>query len=131
MSNRPSSKPCPWTLFNSKLIDFVDDLQGVLGHLSEYSIFSSSARFLAQFQLRQNQDIFDRFVAKPYGSLIVARDEAFLLEQDFSGVAGCNDGIVSLLKTVWTSLPQEDRDSIWSHMQVLIVLNDRCNSQRT
>jgi hypothetical protein len=128
-SGSSNGRPCPWTLFNAKLIDFVDDLQGVLGHLPEYTVFASSARLLSQFQLRQNQGMFDRYVAKPYGAFIVARNEAFLLDQDFSDVTGGgsqNDGIVSLLKSVWTSLPQEDKESIWAHMQVLLVLNDRC-----
>ena len=125
-----TSTRCPWTLFNRKLLEFVDDLQSVLGHLSEYTMFASTARLLSQFQLRQNQDFFERFVAKPYASMIAAKDEAFLLDEDFASIAGNGNGIVSLLKSVWTSLPQGDRDSIWAHMQVLVVLNGRCGGTR-
>lgn len=124
-----SSSKCPWTLFNRKLLDFIDDLQSVLGHVSEFTMFASTARLLSQIQPRQNQDIFDRFVATPYGAMIASKDEAFLLEEDFSTVAGSgSNGIVSLLKSVWRSLPPEDRDSIWAHMQVLVVINDRCHA---
>ncbi len=123
------SHPCPHTLFNNKLIDFLDDLKGVIGHLPEYSVMASSARFLSQFQLRQNQNLFERFVAQPYGPSILARDECFLLEESFTGVTGGgsnNAGVVSLIKCVWKSLSQADRESIWAHMHVLIVLNERC-----
>ena len=122
------SRPCPVTLFNNKLTDFVDDLSGVLGHLPEYTVMSSSVRFLSQFQPRQNQDLFNRFVATPYGASVLKRDERFLLEERFQGAAGGSnsEGVVSLIKSVWKSLPPADRESIWSHMHVLIVLNERC-----
>lgn len=129
-SNNTSNRPhtCPFTLFNNKLIDFVDDLQGVIGHLPEYAVMSSSARFLAQFKLRQNQELFDRLVATPYGASILARDEHFLLEETFDdiGGGGSSAGVVSLIKSVWKSLTDADRESIWAHMHVLIVLNGRC-----
>lgn len=122
------SRPCPVTLFNNKLTDFVDDLSGVLGHLPEYTVMSSSVRFLSQFQPRQNQDLFNRFVATPYGASVMKRDERFLLEERFQSAAGGSnsEGVVSLIKSVWKSLPPADRESIWAHMHVLIVLNERC-----
>ncbi len=115
----------PFALFNNKLIDFVDDLGGVLGHLPEYTVLSSSGRFLAQFQVRQNHELFERYVAVPYGASILTRDETFLLEEaKFAG----NAGIVSLIKSVWRSLPAADRDSVWAHLHVLMVLGERCKA---
>ena len=117
--------PCPFTLFNNKLVDFLDDLKGVIGHLPEYSLMASSARFLAQFQLRQNHELFARYVVEPYGASIMARDESFLLGESF-GMSGAS--VVTLIKSVWGGLDASDRDSIWSHMHVLMFLSKRCSA---
>ena len=123
--NRNMQHPCPFTLFNNKLVDFLDDLKGVIGHLPEYSLMASSARFLAQFQLRQNHELFARYVVEPYGASIMARDESFLLGESF-GMSGAS--VVTLIKSVWGGLDASDRDSIWSHMHVLMFLSKRCSA---
>ena len=112
----------PYTLFNNKLTDFLDDLRPILGHLPEYTVLSSSVQFLSKFQEEQNCVMFDRYVAVPYGEQVMARDEAFLLGEQY----GAGAGIVSMLKSVWTSLPDQDKASVWAHMHVLMVLAGRC-----
>jgi hypothetical protein len=113
----------PHQLFNNKLIDFLEDLEGVVGHLPEYAVLVSSAKFLAQFKPSQNQELFASYVRQPYGASILARDEAFLLEEKFSASKA---DVVSLLKNVWSTLRPEDKESVWAHMHVLVVLCDRC-----
>lgn len=120
-----SSAANVFQVFNNKLIDFVDDLKGAIGHLPEYSLISSSATFLAKFQERQNYAMFDRYIAQPYGESILARDEAFLLTQNYSN---SNGGIVDLIKGVWKDLPAGDRESVWAHLHVLLVLAARCRA---
>ena len=115
----------PYVLFNNKLMDFLEDLKGVIGHLPDYTILVTSAKFLAQFKEKQNQELFDRFVVQPYGPLIVARNEAFLLEEKYSNSKA---DIVSLLKNVWTTMQDADKESVWAHMHVLVVLSDRCTA---
>ena len=116
-----------FTTFNNKLIDFADDLSGVIGHLPEYGLLTSSVRFMAQFNVRQNQQFYDQYVGRPFGASILARDEKFFLEEaSFEADQG---NLVALIKSVWRSLSKADQDSIWQHMQVLVVLSERCNNQ--
>jgi hypothetical protein len=115
----------PYAMFNNKLVDFLEDLKGVIGHLPDYTILLSSAKFLAQFKERQNQELFERYVNQPYGSLIVARNEAFLLDEKYSN---SKSDIVSLLKNVWATMQDADKESVWAHMHVLVVLSQRCLS---
>lgn len=110
-------------LFNNKLLDFVDDLGCVIGHVPEYKLIATSAKFMAQFQEAQNQSVFDRYVARPYGALIRDKDEAFLMDEKYTDASG---GVVALLKGVWGTLAAEDKESIWAHLHVLLVLNERC-----
>jgi hypothetical protein len=112
-------------MFNNKLLDFVDDLRGIIGHVPEYKLIATSVKFLAQFQETQNQAVFDRYVAEPYSSFIRGRDEAFFLDEQYADVSG---GVVALLKSVWTSIGDDDKDAVWAHLHVLLVLNDRCKA---
>ena len=112
-------------MFNNKLLDFVDDLGGVIGHVPEYKLIATSAKFLAKFQEAQNQSVFDRYVAQPYGDFIRSKDEAFFLEEQYTDVSG---GVVSLLKGVWRSIGDEDKEAIWAHLHILLVLSERCKA---
>ncbi len=112
-------------MFNNKLLDFVDDLGAVIGHVPEYKLIATSIKFLSQFQVTQNQSVFDRYVAAPYGEFIRGKDEAFFLEEQYTDASG---GVVSLLKGVWGTIGDEDKESIWAHLHVLLVLNERCKA---
>lgn len=114
----------PYAMFNNKLGDFLDDLRSVIGHLPEYTVLTSSVQFLSKFQEEQNCVLFDRYVVAPYGDQIRNRDEAFLLGEQYS--ANANSGIVYMLKSVWRSLPDQDKSSVWDHMHVLLLLSERC-----
>ena len=122
------------TMFNHKLIDFIDDLEGVIGHLPEYPIVVTSVKMLSHIQENKNRQVFDKYICEPYEEYILARDEAFLLNKDYDEVErklggqesdASGGGIVSLLKGVWSTLSKENKASIWEHMQVLLFINRR------
>lgn len=122
----------PHELFNRKLMEFIDDLKPLVGHLPEHGILTKSVRLLANLDARANQRIFDQYLGEPYGERILKRDEAFFLndcDQAYQYVAewsqSPSSGIVPMLKQVWKDLAKQDRDAIWSHFQVLLVLSRR------
>lgn len=126
------SSTSTFELFNNKLSEFIEDLRGVLGTLPEYKMIASSSRLLSQVQVRQNCNLFYQYVVIPYGEQIMARDEKFLLDHDFTkeaSEAGSGAGVVDLLKKVWTSMSLDDRESVWGHLGILIVLSRRCLSK--
>jgi hypothetical protein len=115
------------TLFNRKLIDFIADLKPIIGHVSEYSVVSASAKLMSQLDERKNQQFFDQYVAGPYEAKIAARDSAFFMAEDYDGVDDL--GLVQLLKRTWSSLSPDDQVAVWDHLQVLLVLNRRCKQE--
>lgn len=119
----------PVELFNRKLRDFLDDISPLLGHLTDYKMFRASVNMLSSIDKKKNQEYFDEYVAKTYGDKIVAKDECFFLKQDYPGAqATCSDmSMVPLLKSVWGTMSDDDKSAVWSHLNVLIVLNNRCN----
>ena len=121
-----SSSVSNHAMFNNKLKEFIDDLGCVLGHVPEYKMIKTSASLLCQIQPTQNQIVFNQYVAQPYGNFIRAKDEAFFLEEQYTDVSG---GVVALLKSVWATLCKSDQESIWDHMRILLILNDRCQGE--
>ena len=116
-------------LFKNKLVDFVADLHGVLGHLPQYALVSAAVKYVPKAHV---QAAFDQHVARPYGASIAARDEAFLLSQDYEKDLRQQDGgvdvgmdVVPLIKSVWRSMSAQDKGSVWAHMQILLAINDR------
>ena len=122
-----------WDLFNRKLSAFLGDLRPLVGTVPEYAVASSSVRMLAQMEPRKNQELFDAYVAQPYEERIIAKDEAFFLEHDETALGGGADnvGVVQLLRQVWQGLSAADKDAVWAHLQVLVVLNRRCRTARS
>lgn len=119
---------CPYRLFNTKLTEFIADLQPLIGHLPEYAILSKTTMVLATFNGRGNQEVFDTYVAKPYEDRIIASDESFFLTSSYDQFNSA--GFVQLLKSVWGSVSDSDKTAIWNHLKVLIVLNRRCCQSR-
>ena len=118
------------SMFNNKLVDFVEDLKEVLGHLNEYELIKTSAKFMAKVDPEKNQDIFDKHIAVPYHGHILKKDSTFFLNhEDYSVNEDTDNQLVSLLKSIWNTLSDNDKESIWTHFHVLLVLNSRCGGQ--
>jgi hypothetical protein len=115
-------------LFNRKLIDFLVDLEGpVQGKLPSYTTLLASVKALSKIDEAQNQIVFDRYVARPYEDKILAKDERFFMGTDYGMTQSADSmGIVSILKAVWADLGPDDKEAIWAHLKVLVVLNRRC-----
>ena len=116
-----------YILFNNKLIDFIEDLQGIIGHMPEYKILLTSAKFLAQVKEKQNQKLFHDVVVVPYGRSILTRDEAFLLDEKYSENKA---DVVDMLKHQWSTMQAQDKESVWAHMTVLVTLSERCHNRK-
>lgn len=115
-----------YAVFNTKLLDFLEDLNGVLGHVPDYKTLVSGAKFLARMNERQNANLFIRYVSSPYGTQILERNESFFVTHEYNEATEANAGdIVQLLKGVWSNLANEDRDSIWAHLHMLVNIAGR------
>lgn len=112
-------------VFKNKMLDFMDDLYGVLGHRIEYSVFNALLKCTPSEPVRYN---FDKYVARPYGQSILACDEEFMLNESYDVVTDMN--IIAMVKSAWRTMSEQDKQSVWAHMRVLLTLNDHIN-QRT
>lgn len=115
----------PFAMFNRKLLDFLSDLRPLCGHLSDFNLLSSSAKWMSQFDEHKNQELFHQYLVVPHEERVLKRDDDFFMEGGDAAME--NVGVVKLLKVMWKDDMQlEDRDAVWSHLGVLIVLSKRC-----
>jgi hypothetical protein len=123
----------PVKMFNEKLLDFIEDLRPVLSTIPEYTLMSSSVKWLGRFEPAKNSQIFHQYLVVPFGDHIANEDEEFFLESGSVslGGTGVSDGmgLLSLLRSVWRSkLVDTDKKAIWMHLRVLVALSGRCRA---
>jgi hypothetical protein len=113
-----------YQMFQNKLQDFLDDLRPALGTLPEYNLLTTSMKFISP---EKNYAFFNTFVAVPYGARLIAKDEGFFLDSSFAPGSGKSDSInlIVMVKEAWSSLSAQDRDAIWAHLSVLMLIRDR------
>ncbi len=115
-------------MFNRKLGEFLSDLEAIgIDSVPEYPMLKASAQMMAKFDKSKMPIIFNSFVLNQYESQIMAQDEAFFLDQQFTN--NTNDfAIVSAIKKIWSSLDDVNKNAIWAHLRVLTVLCKKCTS---
>lgn len=114
-----------FTMFNTKLIELLDDLSMSLPNGRDFTTYKSLLSGLMAVDKNAPQTLFNTTVAIPYGKYIDACDEAFFLNEDYTR-AGVEQGLIEQLKGVWRSLDKENKEAIWKYMRVLLKLNSLC-----
>lgn len=133
-SQTPSPLAQALGMFNRKLFDMLEDLASSFPTVPEFGIaVSPTARMFMNLDPSKAQKMFHEYVGTPFEKHIVARDEAFLLSQNHEhfGVAASSGDIIRMIKGVWMEASVEDKDAIWKHLHVLIVLSRRCLAAAT
>lgn len=111
-----------FAMFNNSLMDFLKDLQPLLSHLSEFGMIFNSVKFLSKVEPEKNQQVFNQYIASVYSDKILDKNESFFMDESYDA----NAQLVNLLKTMWGKLNEQDREMVWQHLHVLLVLNRRC-----
>lgn len=111
-------------VFNKKLIEFVDDLVSSFNGLEDFVVYKNLLNACVLVDKTAPQVMFHQTVVIPYEQHIKEKNESFLLNETYN--VGVDQGIVDKLKGIWKSLDTENKDVIWKYMQVLVVLNKKC-----
>ena len=114
-------------LFNTQFTDMLRDLTRVFPDDEDFTFFNSAGPLLISTDRAAVSRLFHNNVAKQYGDQILARNDAFLLEVDYSRYTydDWSNMLVSKLKNCWRSLSEENRDIIWKYLQILMKLDAR------
>lgn len=120
-------------LFNKKLMDFAEDVNklrasGKADDVPQLDMLKPSISLAAQFDPKKPHIIFKEHVADKYSKYINERDEAFFLTHEYADDVDEKVGlnIVEMIKGIWKNLETEDKDAIWGHLQILLLLSKKC-----
>lgn len=117
-------------LFNKKLIDFVDDLLLLRSrnkiNVPQLDVLKPTIMVAASVDPAQPRKMFHDHVASKYGNQIKNKDEEFFLNESYDDTADIN--IIGMLKGDWKALSPNNKSAIWQHLQVLLVLDGRCET---
>lgn len=111
-------------LFNAKLKEFSDDLCKAFPNVSDFSTLKSAVALAVNLAPSQPYQFFRQHVVSPYASQILAQDENFFLSQELLVEEAGGLDVVQRLRGVWADMTNDDKDSVWKYLKVLILI---CN----
>lgn len=112
----------PADLFNRKLNDFLEDLEQIgIQNVQEYPLLKTSCQMLASIDKKRPAEMFHKYVVGPYEKQITDRNEEFFWNETY----GSNNSmlIVQAIKQIWKTLDDDNKEAVWKHMQVLMVIS--------
>ena len=120
--------------FNTQIFSLVDELIEIYPEDFDFKTFKNSAEMLKKANARAIVELFNQHIYI-HKDKILAKDESFFLNNDFSGQVGGNSEkflkIVAKLKQYWQDMSTNTKENIWKYFKVFVVLCERYYSQNT
>ena len=116
--------------FNTKLTEFLSDLSTSFPEMNDLKTMKSGLSLAVTMDYKLPQRVFDQHLNETLETMILDKDEAFLLESDYQHIVdshGIDVDIIHTLKSMWNSLGNKDKEAIWKYLQLLVLLNKKCN----
>jgi len=110
-------------VFNNKVLEFLDDVKNIHPDTQKFTVYENILRTTIQFNNKLPLQLFHTNVYVPYGTYIEKKDEAFLLNTDYEGTQ--NDELVKMIKSIWTTLSDNNKEAIWNYLRVFIAIDKR------
>ena len=119
-----------FNLFNSKLIEFANDLIYIFPNVEDFKIFKFACEWFVVVDKEYPERFFKYCMGDVYDDKIIQKDESFFLEESFTHIKyyGHDMNLISKLKKIWTNLDNTNKDCIWKYLNILMLISKRCNS---
>lgn len=102
--------------FFNQFLSFVGELEDMYPEDSDFGMFTSTLKLMRM----TNPSLVIKYVAESTSSFsekIMASDEAFFIEMDFSTYAGVDINIFTKLKTYIQSMSSDSKVNVWKYIQ--------------
>lgn len=120
--------------FNTKMDELLNDLIATFPQDKDFKQFKHAVNVLKLMDERKPQAIFHSF-APLYSQHVMARDEAFFLNNDYSEVRMQSDesmdvtgSLVTKLKGYWQDFSAENKEVVWKYLILLFTLDAKIAS---
>jgi len=115
-------------IFNKTFSDFLADLVVAYPSDPDFKTFKHSFNILKSVDQFKGIKTFKKYVIE-YRKQIVEKDSDFFMKEDFKNVAAekqdVTNELISKLKNYWTSMSEDNKESVWGYLLVLLKTSDR------
>lgn len=118
--------------FNVTTEEFLTQLVNTFPNVAQLQQFKTGFVLLKTVNSKQPQVIFDAYIAGKYRDQIMTKDEQFFMNEKYDVDPSEKDhweSFIETLRGLWKGLSDDNKEKIWQFFRVLLVLNDKCNSQ--
>jgi len=112
--------------FNTTFQEFLSDFAKTFPNDAQLSLYELGLRGILLADSSVVQKVFHERVSVPYADKILAKDEAFFLQNSFSEIhADITDAmdVISKVKSYWSQLDAVNKDVVWKYLKVLTLLD--------
>lgn len=116
--------------FNNKMYEFLEDLSVCFPEIRDINLLKNGFQLARTIDMQMPRGVFNEHIAAKYESKILNKDEEFLMSNDYSDELkehNVDMDVISRIKGIWGSLDDKDKDAIWKYLQVLVLLNKKCD----
>ncbi len=119
------------SLFNTKLIDFFQELHETYPEERTIKSAIEALHGARKINPKLILDLFTEYVTKPLRDPILAEDEAtviafakVIIGQQFNEMSPA----LLVFDKLWPDMTEANRDAIWKHMKVLVLLSEKARA---
>lgn len=118
-------------LFNDKAEEFCKDLVLTFPEVKEFKQLKSGLLLLRNVDEKKPCEFFNNYVGANFRQQIISKDESFFLTEVQNHVQNGVENaqwqtVIALLRNLWATLGDDNKESIWKYFQVLVAINDKC-----
>lgn len=117
--------------FNTTFLELLDDLIRTFPNDGEFPLYALGAKTALMADRSLLRTKFREHIGTIFGDKILAKDDGFFLNQDYTNLTGGVDNataIVEKLKGYWGQLDTSNRDVIWKYLRILVMLDRKCDA---
>lgn len=117
--------------FNDTFAELVDDLIRVFPSDGDFRMYKLAIQGASFADRSLVQSVFHERVSIVYGDRILARDEAFFIDNDYADMKqefSQAEKLIQKLKNCWINLTADQRDIVWKYMRILVLLDRKITS---
>ena len=117
--------------FNDTFVELVQDLIRAFPSDGDFRMYKLAIQGASFADKSLVQGVFHERVSTVYGDKIMARDEAFFIDNDYADMKqefSQAEKLIQKLKDCWTKLTAEQKDVVWKYMRILVLLDRKITS---
>jgi NurA-like 5'-3' nuclease len=120
-------------LFNQKAEEFCKDLVLTFPEVNEFKQLKSGMLLMKNLDEKKPREVFSTFMTQQFRESIMGRHDSFFMNEAHEHIVQIDgldnsqwENVINLLRSLWVTLSDDNKDVIWKYFQVLIAVSDKC-----